>query len=58
MAKRPERKRLKYQRAGLVVTPDEKVIEGEATRALILLSPHASLSEVRQLLNLPTAVIR
>ena len=42
-----------YQRAGIVVTPDERVIQGEAERALILLSPNASLNEVRQLLNLP-----
>ena len=47
-----------YQRAGIVVTPDERVIQGEAERALILLSPNASLIEVRRLLNLPTGVIR
>ena len=45
-----------YQRAGMVVTPDERVVQGEAEVALIVLSPDASLIEVRRLLNLPTAV--
>ena len=47
-----------YQKAGLVVAPDERVVQGEVEVALIVLSPDAPLIEVRRLLNLEPGVPR